>query len=144
MKIILKNLSAGFARIKTPTILLVVLAFALLFVWQRAYTMSLSRNITRLENRLLELRSGNSKKLIQIANLSSPERLEELAKQMCGLRYSTPQERICVVAKNDNEITPQSNWKRSVFSIRNYFKQKWERFVAVPSGKRWGLHNGNL
>ncbi len=144
MKIIMKNLSAGFARIKTPTILLAVLAFALLFVWQRAYTMSLSRKITRLENRLLELKADNSKKLIQIANLSSPERLEELAKQMCGLRYSTPQERVCVVLQKNTEQTPQSKWKRSIFTIRDYFKQKWERFVAAPSGKRWGLHNGNL
>ena len=144
MKPFLKNLSDGFARIKTPSIMLMVLGFALLFVWQRAYTMSLSRKITRLENHLLELRADNSKKLIQIAHLTSPERLEELARQMCCLRYSRPQERICVVPKSENRKNPDSNWERSIFTIKDFFRQEWKKFVAVSSSKRWGLRNENL
>ena len=125
-------------------VILAVLGFALAFVWQRAYTMSLSVRISHLENRLLELKAENSKKLIYIAHLSSPERIEALAEQMCQLRYSKPSERICVVPESRIKQEPQSNWKRSIFSIRDFVKEQWEKLVEAPSERRWRLQQSNL
>ena len=144
MKSIWSNLSAGFVKIKTPTMLLFILGLALVFVWQRAYTIHLSGRITHLENNLLQLKAGNSTKIIRIASLSSPERIEALAQQMCNLRYSQPQERVCVQINRHAGTETQSNIGKSVFTIRNFVRQQWEKIVSAPLDKSWELHQRSL
>lgn len=144
MKVFWKNLSHGFIKIRTPAILLFVLAFALLFVWQRAYTMSLSRRIIRYENRLLELKACNSKKLIKIATLSSPERIEKLAHQMCNLRYASPNERVCLLHPKEKHIKKQTRLERSFVAIGDFFKRKWNDVICAAGQKNQDFYQGDL
>ncbi len=134
MKTKAKNSPSGFVVVKKPLLLLTLLGFALLFVWQRAYTVSLSKRITRLENELFELRAENSEKLIRIANLSSPERIERLARDVCGLRYSLPSERVCVVEEPASRAAEATRWRKSLIALKRFFLRQWERLVKAPLG----------
>ena len=142
MNLLPQKLSDGFTSLKTPVLVLLIALGAIFFVWQRAYTLSLSRRVASLENRHSELRAQNSQKIIQISRLNSPDRIEALAKDMCGLRYSHPEERILVVQKTNSPL-PQSRLKQSFFAIKDYFAQKWASFTGSRK-QHWMNEHGNL
>jgi len=142
VKYMRKKLFSGFTALKIPILVLLISIGAIFFVWQRAYTLSLSRKVAFNENRLSELRAQNSEKNIQLSQLSSPERIESLAKEMCNLRYSSPDERILVYEKS-KKIIPETRWQQSFFAIKGYVVEKWESF-ANSQKQRWRINNGNL
>ena len=144
MKPGLKKFSRGFIGIKVPLILILVLIPALGFVWQRAYTMSLARRITNLENRLLELRSNNAKKVVLLSELSAPERIESIVMERCDLKFSMPGECLRVCQNEDIAPLRQSNLQKSVYSIKDFFVQQWEKYVSAPVEKELELHQSNL
>jgi len=131
-----EKLSRGFASLKVPIIVLAVSVAAILFVWQRAYTLSLSRQVVKLQNRLRELHSQNSEKEIILAELSSPERIESLASEMCHLHYSHSDDRILVINKTIPK-KPNSHWQQSFFAIKKYFTQKWASITGKNNNREY-------
>ena len=143
MKISGKKLTEGFAVIKLPAIVLLVVAFAILFVWQRAYTLSLSREVARLQIELHDLRVKNSSMEHQISVLASPGRIESFAEQLCGLNYSRPQQRVYVT---ENKQVPRidSRWRKSFMAVRKYIAQRWASITGKRRSLQTILESGNL
>jgi len=143
LKIPRENLAKGFSAIKLPLMILLVSAFAILFVWQRAYTLSLSRQIVSLQTQLRNLRVQNSTMERQLSSLYSPDRIESLADELCGLRYSRPEQKI-YVAENKQIPRINSRWRKSLFAVRRYFSEKWAYITGKRRPEKSLIGAGNL
>ncbi|RKZ34939.1 hypothetical protein DRQ33_01060 [bacterium] len=143
MKFWRKKLSCGFASLKIPLVLIIICSFAIFFVWQRAYTLSLSRDVVRLENRIRELRAQNCNLERKVSELYSPERIESLAKQLCHLRYANSDERIIVTPKIV-EHKSRSRWEKSLFAIKKYFTKKWASLTGYHRWENNSISPGSL
>jgi cell division protein FtsL len=58
----------------------------LVFIWLHVQTMNLSYDIARAQKQKRELTEINKKLRIQLANMKSPQRIEEIALTQLGLR----------------------------------------------------------
>ncbi|MCD6594717.1 hypothetical protein J7L68_03480 [bacterium] len=140
----MKNkLLRGFASLKIPALILAISICAILFVWQRAYTLSISRQVVKLEYRMRELRSQNSEKEIILSELYSSERIESLAGEICGLHYSKSDDRILVIDKQQYQKT-NSHLKQSFFAIKKYFTQKWASITGSNKNLMSEYNSGTL
>ena len=91
----------GFTLHKPP--LLPVLGFiglfslvALFFVWSRVQVTSLEYDISEIENELRRSRQQMAQLTLEAATLSSPDRIERVARQELGLRLPVPEQVITV------------------------------------------------
>jgi len=91
----------GFA-LRRPS-LLPVLAFiglfslaSLFFVWSRVQVTSLEYDISRIEDNLRKNRQEMAQLTLEAATLSSPERIERVARNDLGLRLPVPEQVITV------------------------------------------------
>lgn len=91
----------GFA-IRRPNLLPVLgfiallLAVSLFFVWSRVQVTGLEYEISRIESDLRDARKETSQLRLEAASLSSPERIERVARQKLGLHLPEPEQVVTV------------------------------------------------
>ncbi len=73
-----------------------LLLVSLFFVWSRVQVTSLEYEISQLETHLRDLRQETSNLRLEAASLSSPERIERVAKRDLHLRLPTADQVITV------------------------------------------------
>lgn len=73
-----------------------LLMVSLFFVWSRVQVTGLEYEISQLESRLRDLRQETSNLRLEAASLSSPERIERVAKKELHLRLPTADQVITV------------------------------------------------
>lgn len=73
-----------------------LLMVSLFFVWSRVQVTSLEYEISQLESRLRGLRQETSNPRLEAASLSSPERIERVARKELHLRLPTADQVITV------------------------------------------------
>lgn len=73
-----------------------LLLVSLFFVWSRVQVTSLEYEISQLESHLRDLRQETSNLRLEAASLSSPERIERVAKKELHLRLPTSDQVITV------------------------------------------------
>jgi len=73
-----------------------VLAVSLFFVWSRVQVTGLEYEISHLESSLRDLRQETSSLRLEAASLSSPERIERVARKELNLRLPTADQVITV------------------------------------------------
>lgn len=91
----------GFA-LRRPNLLPVLafialmLAVSLFFVWSRVQVTGLDYQISRLESQVRDARKENRQLRLEAASLSSPERIERVARQKLNLRLPVSEQVITV------------------------------------------------
>ncbi len=91
----------GFA-IRKPSLLPVLgfialmLAVSLFFVWSRVEVTGLEYEISSLEAELRQAKQETSQLRLEAASLSSPERIERVARKELGLRLPVPEQVVTV------------------------------------------------
>ncbi len=73
-----------------------LLAVSLFFVWSRVQVTSLDYEISQLESTLRDLRQETSNLRLEAASLSSPERIERVARKELNLRLPSAEQVITV------------------------------------------------
>ncbi|AMV73117.1 hypothetical protein JCM30471_15280 [Desulfuromonas carbonis] len=73
-----------------------LLAVSLFYVWSRLQVTNLEYDISSLEGRLRNLQQESRGLQVEVASLSSPQRIEQVARQRLGLHLPTPQQVITV------------------------------------------------
>ena len=73
-----------------------LLAVSLFFVWSRVQVTSLDYEISKLEGTLRDLRQETSNLRLEAASLSSPERIERVARKELHLRLPSAEQVITV------------------------------------------------
>ncbi len=73
-----------------------LLVVSLFFVWSRVQVTSLEYEISQLESHLRDLRQETSNLRLEAASLSSPERIERVAKRELQLRLPSADQVITV------------------------------------------------
>jgi cell division protein FtsL len=73
-----------------------LLAVSLFFVWSRVQVTSLEYEISQLESTLRDQRQDLSNLRLEAASLSSPERIERVARKDLGLRLPSAEQVITV------------------------------------------------
>lgn len=73
-----------------------LLMVSLFFVWSRVQVTSLEYEISQLESRLRGLRQETSNLRLEAASLSSPERIERVARKELHLRLPTADQVVTV------------------------------------------------
>jgi len=73
-----------------------LLAVSLFFVWSRVQVTSLEYEISQLESSLRGVRQETSNLRLEAASLSSPERIERVAKKELSLRLPSAEQVITV------------------------------------------------
>ncbi len=76
--------------------LAILVTVSLFFVWSRLQLVNLQYDISRLENRLRDVRSEVRCLHLEAASLRSPDRIEKVARQRLGLRNPSPQQVIYI------------------------------------------------
>jgi cell division protein FtsL len=69
---------------------------SLFFVWSRVQVTSLEYDISHLEETLRQSRQETAQLTLEAATLSSPERIERVARNELGLRLPVPEQVITV------------------------------------------------
>jgi cell division protein FtsL len=73
-----------------------VLAVSLFFVWSRVQVTGLDYEISQMESSLRDLQQDTSNLRLEAASLSSPERIERVARKELKLRLPSPEQVITV------------------------------------------------
>ena len=73
-----------------------LLAVSLFYVWSRLQVTHLEYGISSLEGRLRNLQQETRGLQVEVASLSSPQRIEQVARERLGLHLPTPQQVITV------------------------------------------------
>ena len=73
-----------------------MLVVSLFFVWSRVQVIGLEYEISNLESNLRDARKETSRLRIEAASLSSPERIERVARSELGLRLPVSEQVITV------------------------------------------------
>ncbi|MBW2476149.1 MAG: cell division protein FtsL [Deltaproteobacteria bacterium] len=73
-----------------------LLLVSLFFVWSRVQVIGLEYEISNLESQLRDAKHETSRLRIEAASLSSPERIERVARKELGLRFPVPDQVIMV------------------------------------------------
>lgn len=73
-----------------------LLAVSLFFVWSRVQVTSLDYEVSQLESTLRDLRQETSNLRLEAASLSSPERIERVARKELKLRLPSAEQVITV------------------------------------------------
>ncbi len=142
MKSFRKIFWGNFRFLKKLAIVVAVAFFAFAFVWQRAYTLSLSHRVSESKSTLRKWQCLNAEKAKILAQLQSPTRIEELNTLFGTLQYSTPQSRVLVYEKI-NPPKPESHFAQSYAAIKELIVENAGIF-ALSRRQAWKLEYGNL
>ncbi|MDT8441645.1 MAG: cell division protein FtsL [Desulfuromonadales bacterium] len=73
-----------------------ILVVSLFFVWSRVEVIGMEYELSRLETNLRDAGKETARLRLEAASLSSPERIEQVARQQLGLRLPTVEQVITV------------------------------------------------
>ncbi len=135
MKTLFTNLSCGIERLRNSMLYVAVFVMLLLLVWQRDYTLSLYVEIDSLSSRIGAIQSRNIEKIQEIYRLGASKRIEMLATESCGLKYSGYCDQIIVLQEHRRKSYVSSNLKKSYLAIKEFFVKQWEKLVIDSDGK---------
>lgn len=69
-----------------------ILLVSLFFVWSRVQVIDMEYELSRLESNLRDADKETARLRLEAASLSSPERIEQVARQELGLRLPTTEQ----------------------------------------------------
>lgn len=144
MQTVFTSFSRGIEILKSSVLYIAVFTMLLLLIWQRDYTLSLYAEIDSLSNQIGAIQSNNIEKIQEIHRLGSSKRIEMIAMESCGLKYSGYCDQIIVLQKHHHESYISSNLKKSYLAIKEFFIRQWERLVIDSDGKYSDSYRRNL
>lgn len=126
-----KVLESFFGKISAIHFIVVCLltGLAILFIYQKSYTVSLSRKVSSLEGEITKLSALNMGKRLIIANLCSNDVLYQKATQFCDMHSCSSHCVEIIVLKDQVLEGNTAENAKSNFNIVKTFFSKWNKWV---------------
>lgn len=118
----------GFNFIKIFFVLIFLGFLAIGYIWQRVTALKLTQDIKRIKSEIAEKEKKCKYLKIELAKLSSIERIESIAQLRLGLSY--PKTEQVVFLKESNFIKTKK--KENKIDLVQHFKKLADNFLDVP------------